>query len=366
MDSFGSATLVLDGPNGGVKSELTGARVSMGRTRENEIVVADPAASSKHCEIFAKDGVLYLHDLGSSNGTFVNGTRVDTVPLYDGDIVRIGQSQGRIEVLTLEGKPFRLKAARGPVFAVAVVVVVLLAAGGGALYRYVQHKNAERDQFMEYEQQAHKLLTESSPCLVVSSLQLDFLSKRDAEALQVATGNKGELTPEQRDKDAAILAGSKQRDTQAAEVLKKLRALADERHQGREGLKAFDGRFTDETFRAAVLAVDQVIAQQGRITDEFIQGWQEYSASVKETNTLLEALLSAPAQPAADAATASSHPEAGSPPPVGAPGRADVAAKLDARLAKKLQTPAQLADTCEHSYKETPQEGMAQLSRIAL
>jgi hypothetical protein len=66
----------------------------LGRSPECEISVQDDGASREHAEIQRKGPVLVLNDRGSTNGTFVNGARVEQVPLKAGSILRIGECIG--------------------------------------------------------------------------------------------------------------------------------------------------------------------------------------------------------------------------------------------------------------------------------
>jgi pSer/pThr/pTyr-binding forkhead associated (FHA) protein len=52
--------------------------------------ILDPGVSHRHCKLSAGGDHVWLEDLGSSNGTFVNGERVTTTLLSPGDEVRIG------------------------------------------------------------------------------------------------------------------------------------------------------------------------------------------------------------------------------------------------------------------------------------
>ena len=57
------------------------------------LVLDDASASSQHCRIrAAPDGGFVLHDLGSTNGTFVNDRRVTLHPLAEGDRIRVGET----------------------------------------------------------------------------------------------------------------------------------------------------------------------------------------------------------------------------------------------------------------------------------
>lgn len=65
--------------------------LSIGREASNNIVLNDKMVSRKHAILFiAEDGRVQIKDLGSSNGTFVNGNKISTEVLNAGDIVKCG------------------------------------------------------------------------------------------------------------------------------------------------------------------------------------------------------------------------------------------------------------------------------------
>jgi len=66
--------------------------LTFGRHGDNDIVVKDPYVSKKHFKIVEDEDEYYLEDLGSSNGTYLNGDKIyDIVKLNDGDIIKAGQ-----------------------------------------------------------------------------------------------------------------------------------------------------------------------------------------------------------------------------------------------------------------------------------
>ena len=67
--------------------------IAIGRDRRCEIFIDDPFLSQRHCEILVRDGVYYLNDLGSTNGSKLNGKSVsgDAIELMNGDKISIGQ-----------------------------------------------------------------------------------------------------------------------------------------------------------------------------------------------------------------------------------------------------------------------------------
>lgn len=73
--------------------DLAGTCITLGRESGNDIVVQDINASRKHAELrLNAQGIWVITDLGSMNGTVVNGVSVASQPLYPGDIVTIGKT----------------------------------------------------------------------------------------------------------------------------------------------------------------------------------------------------------------------------------------------------------------------------------
>ena len=62
----------------------------IGRSREAGLTIAHPMISRQHCELSEKDGLLILRDLGSTNGTILDGRRVDVAPLLPNAQFSIG------------------------------------------------------------------------------------------------------------------------------------------------------------------------------------------------------------------------------------------------------------------------------------
>ena len=73
--------------------QLKQGKSVVGRGAEADVVVDDPGVSRKHAEIYYEAGQVRLVDLGSTNGTFVDGQRVSTVALRDGSRITMGRSR---------------------------------------------------------------------------------------------------------------------------------------------------------------------------------------------------------------------------------------------------------------------------------
>lgn len=71
---------------------------SLGRDADNTVVIDDPFASGRHARLTYRGRVWYLEDLGSTNGTLLNGRAVaGAVPIGVGDEIAVGQTRLRLE-----------------------------------------------------------------------------------------------------------------------------------------------------------------------------------------------------------------------------------------------------------------------------
>jgi len=81
----------LSGPGAGKNFPLSSTgHTTLGRSRRNDIVVPEDGASAQHCRIDREGDSFVLHDLGSTNGTWVNDARTERAVLQHGDRLRIG------------------------------------------------------------------------------------------------------------------------------------------------------------------------------------------------------------------------------------------------------------------------------------
>lgn len=84
-----TATLDVDGQLYRMQDQVT----VIGRATDANIVLDDPGVSRRHAEIHLLDGRARVIDLGSTNGTFVDGERVHTATLNDGSAITVGRTR---------------------------------------------------------------------------------------------------------------------------------------------------------------------------------------------------------------------------------------------------------------------------------
>jgi two-component system, cell cycle response regulator len=83
--------LVLHGPLLGKTFTIEQPVLTIGRSSQCDIQIEDDNVSRKHAEINFRDGLVWLTDLQSTNGSYVNSKRISEIPLNDGDLVLIGR-----------------------------------------------------------------------------------------------------------------------------------------------------------------------------------------------------------------------------------------------------------------------------------
>jgi len=77
--------------------ELKVDKTTIGRVEDNTFQIAEPSVSSHHCEILLRGADVVVHDLNSTNGTFIDGEKVTESVLKPGQVLRLGQIEMRLE-----------------------------------------------------------------------------------------------------------------------------------------------------------------------------------------------------------------------------------------------------------------------------
>jgi hypothetical protein len=89
---------ISQGSQAGLSAELAGGMIMIGRGADCQLILDDDYVSTRHARVVATPNGIYVEDLGSTNGTYVNGQRITaptTITLADS--VRIGKTMLRLE-----------------------------------------------------------------------------------------------------------------------------------------------------------------------------------------------------------------------------------------------------------------------------
>lgn len=99
MSASQARLIPISAPDNRVRKEilLPSGRISIGRSPRNDVTLNDPEVSKRHAEIHIGSDGCILKDLGSSNGTFINGRAVKEHVFAQGDVIEIGSCRFRFE-----------------------------------------------------------------------------------------------------------------------------------------------------------------------------------------------------------------------------------------------------------------------------
>ncbi len=145
---------ILDGDRAGEVLALADRAIRIGRKPGNDLVLADEKTSGVHAEVVTEGDRHVLRDLGSTNGTFLDGKRVTEIVLTPGDVVTVGRLRvrfraegeappvdaGDLAVRKLDAG--RLQGRGGSVAVLGLVLTAMLGAGG---YFWWQGQAASED-----------------------------------------------------------------------------------------------------------------------------------------------------------------------------------------------------------------------------
>ena len=105
--------LVIRNGNGVGRDHVLGAApCTVGRDPGADFTLDDTLVSRRHFRVLQEGGAYWVEDLGSTNGTLINGRKSQRVQLVDGDVIQVGETQVAFvqkDLLGLTGKPTRAK-----------------------------------------------------------------------------------------------------------------------------------------------------------------------------------------------------------------------------------------------------------------
>jgi Inner membrane component of T3SS, cytoplasmic domain len=90
--------MITQGNQAGLSADLAGGVIMIGRGADCQLILHDDYVSTRHARVVSTPSGIYVEDLGSTNGTYVNGQRI-TAPttITLADTVRIGKTALRLE-----------------------------------------------------------------------------------------------------------------------------------------------------------------------------------------------------------------------------------------------------------------------------
>jgi pSer/pThr/pTyr-binding forkhead associated (FHA) protein len=89
--------VVLTQSLAGRSCDLASERTTIGRVEENNFQISEPSVSSRHAEILLRGNDIVVKDLGSTNGTFINGEKISEAVLKPGQTLRLGNIELKLD-----------------------------------------------------------------------------------------------------------------------------------------------------------------------------------------------------------------------------------------------------------------------------
>ncbi len=278
-----SANFIVKGPNGVEKAfPMRSITVTIGRSDACEIAVKDSSMSGKHAEISKINGEIRVKDLGSANGIWLNGERVDDVELYDGDVLRCGQTSIRVDVVGGRKRP---DAGMNPKMLAGIIVGVLVLAGagiGGGLYlkKKQQRKRdlATLGAFVGAAREGQK----AKPCSAAVDKVADV-------ARTLNTLGKPNCSAIPKGDDAKrVVAGYRDLARTYDRIATSISQFAAQSSASAQALTGSAEQIADADLKNKVAEAQDLVEQRSQVTNTFIADWKKLGQATNTYATELD------------------------------------------------------------------------------
>ena len=285
-----SAILEVRDPDGTrTKHPFRHPAVSIGRKRDNDLMLPDEAISSRHCEFVSDHGFFLVRDLGSHNGTFVNGRRVaqDGARLRDGDDVQIGETHIRVAMqgnVKMPSAPFRIGWLHG-----AVVVLIL----GGVAGFFFRQRTQEQEMRNRYLTELRDHLRRD-PCAAGPFEEIKALDQQIAgRSFAIGLDNKGgvKISPQDEKDDRALLDLYRRRLAAFTRLESALTDSQQDERESEEKLSRMGARFGPSRDRKLAAWAEAILRDREKAGDDLLQGVQAVHAQSTKLVSLVEAVV---------------------------------------------------------------------------
>lgn len=257
--------------------------VIIGRSDRCDIAVKDGSMSGRHAEISTVDGEIRVKDLGSANGIWLNGERVEDVELFDGDILRCGQTSIRVAV---PGGRKRPEARIHTKLLVGIVTSVLLLTAAGIVLGMVLKRRGQRRRDLASvasfasETRATRA---GDPCAVA----------QDDVADTVRTlGELGHPSCSAKVEGDRLAGGFRKLAGDYESIAASVSRFVAQSNTANAALSATADQIADPDLKGKVLeALDTVVDQRAQVTSSFISDWKRLSQATGDYATSIERAL---------------------------------------------------------------------------
>jgi hypothetical protein len=282
-----SANFIVKGPNGVEKAyPMRAISVTIGRSDQCDIAVKDSSMSGRHAEISKMNGEIRVKDMGSANGIWLNGERVEDVELFDGDVLRLGQTSIRVDVVGGRKRP---NAGLSPRVIAGLIAGVLVLAGAGIAGGLYLKKRAQarRDRaslaaFVAAARESQK----SKPCAAA----VDKVA--DVAKTQNTLGKPSCASAPRGDEARRVVAGYRELARTYDRIAVSISQFAAQSSASAAALTGSAEQIADPDMKAVVAEAQDLVDERAQVTGSFIADWRKLSqATANYANLLDQAFL---------------------------------------------------------------------------
>jgi hypothetical protein len=282
-----SANFIVKGPNGQEKAyPMKALVVTIGRSDQCDIAVKDGSMSGRHAEISKINGEIRVKDLGSANGIWLNGERIDDIELFDGDVLRCGQTSIRVDVVGGRKRP---DAGMNPKLIAALVAGVIVLAGAGIAAGFMLKRKAQQRRdlasvsaFVTAAREGQKAKPCSAAVDKVADVArtLNTLGKPTCAAIP-----KG-------DEARRVVGGFRELARTYDRIAVSITQYAAQSNATSAALTGSAEQIVDPDLKSKVLEAEDMVDQRSQVTSNFISDWKRLSQATNQyANQLDQAFL---------------------------------------------------------------------------
>jgi FHA domain len=272
-----SANFIVKGPSGVEKSyPMRQITMTVGRSDQCDISVKDGSMSGRHCEVSKINGEIRVKDSGSANGIWLNGERITDAELFDGDVIRLGQTSIRVDVVGGKKRP---DAGMNPKMLAALIagfVVILVA---GVAITLVMKKRAQKKadtaaviSFIATARDNQK----NKPCQTVAPLVGDVA--RQSNGIPKGTC----AAPPKGDDAKRMVGGYKELAKTYDRIVLSLSDFATRAGAETTSLQGHVDAVVDANLKAKLEEAKEAIEARHAVTTGFIGDWKKLSSATNQ------------------------------------------------------------------------------------
>jgi len=268
------ANLIVKEPSGAVKTfPMRQDRFVIGRSDGCDLAIADSSVSGRHAEISRTDGDIKIRDVGSANGIYLNGERVEEAELFDGDVLRLGQTSIRIDVVGGRARPAGGLPLR--TVALAVAGILLLAAigigVGIAARKKQQHRRDMRTlaAFVSAAREGQR----AKPCAAIVDKVQDVAKELNA------LGKLSCSEPLRGDDAKRAVAGYRELARTYQLIATAINQFAGQQATSNQALTGAAEQLADLDVKLRVAEAQELIDQRSQVTSAFAADWKKLSGA---------------------------------------------------------------------------------------